>query len=368
MSSMSQIASDLYKYLTESDNRKPKAYDVQAEVLRIDGTTVWVKIPGGIDETPVSKTNNAKEGDQVMVRISGGKAWVLGNETNPATDDTVANTAMAQSNDAFEAANVAQAAAGIAQESADKAVSSAFIAQESARQAIISADTAQDSANQAINNAVIASNSAASANESATSATYHLSEIEQVIDVLSWISQHGTYTLTNDQTIVSGKWYFEKTSDNAYVVSSPELNPHSEGFYELSNVDSAITNYISTHIYLDDEGLNVRMDADQGAKLKITGTGIFLINQLGETIAQYSNSIVLGNPDSFHIELSPTHGLGFYQTSKEEDPYGNPTNRVAYIQYDRLFIQSATLTNNLQIGNFRWVVLEHRISLKYNPV
>lgn len=91
MSDINQLASGLYKTLTESDNRKPKAYDVKAKVLRIEDDTVWVKIPGGIDETPVQRTDNANPGDDVRVRVAGGRAWLVGNNTNPATDDKRAN-------------------------------------------------------------------------------------------------------------------------------------------------------------------------------------------------------------------------------------------------------------------------------------
>lgn len=80
--SMNQVASDLYQAISESDERKVKPYDTKAEVLRTEGNIVWVKIPGGVDETPVQRTNNANDGDQVMVRISGGRAWLLGNETS----------------------------------------------------------------------------------------------------------------------------------------------------------------------------------------------------------------------------------------------------------------------------------------------
>ena len=105
----------------------------------------------------------------------------------------------------------------------------------------------------------------------------------------------------------------------------------------------------------------------EGRASKRLATVFDLIDAEGHAVAQYSGAIVLGNPDEAHIELSPDYGLGFYQGTKIEQD-GVPTNRVAYIQEDRLFIRSATLTDSLRIGNFRWVVMEHRISLKYDPV
>ena len=372
MSNMNQIASDLYKFLTESDSKKPKSYDTKAEVIRVEGKIAWVKIPGGEDETPVSLTTNAKPGDQVVARISGGRAWLLGNQTNPPTDDTVANVAVEQSNDAIEAAKVSQAAAEIAGEAANNAINGADRAKDAAdtadsmaRAAIDSATRAENYAATAQTQAAFAIESASLANESANAATFKLDEVEKVLDVLNWVSSHGTYALTADETVVPGKWYFEKVNDS-YLVTTPASNPRQEGLYELSNVDAAVSEYIITHLYLDNSGLHVKLD-NSGAQLLISSTGIYIINSNGETIASYTGSIVLGPDNGTHIEITPTYGVSFYQTTKIEES-GVPMNRIAYIQSDRLFIQSATLTNNLQIGNFRWVVLDHRISLKYNPL
>lgn len=359
MSNMNQVASDLYKALTESDERTPKPYDTKAEVLRIEGDTAWVKIPGGIDETPVSKTNNANVGDQVMVRLSGGKAFILGNETSPATDDTQANAATQLAEGASGLAEAASDAALKAQEGANTAWRYAENASESANQA-------QDSANDAKSRANDAYNYANLAQDSANTATYHLSEVEKVVDVLAWISEHGEYEATNDETIIEGKWYFEKIGDN-YAVANPQSNPKLEGLYELSDVKTAVSNYIQTHLYLTNDGLYVRMDSDGGAQLQITGSGIYIKDDRGKIIAQYQSTIVLGDPEGTHIELSPNFGLGFYQSAKIEEG-GVPINRVAYIQNDRLYIQNAILTTSLRIGDFIWVVNDKRISLKYSPI
>ena len=48
-------------------NNKTNPFDSQAEVLRVEGDTAWVHIPGGVDETPVKLTTNAKAGDVVSV-------------------------------------------------------------------------------------------------------------------------------------------------------------------------------------------------------------------------------------------------------------------------------------------------------------
>ena len=95
-----------------------KPYDTSAEVVRVDGSTAWVHIPGGVDETPVQLSIDAKAGDSVNVRVSGGRAWITGNGSRPPTDDTRANAA-------HHTANVAQATAEEAQEAAEAAQAAA---------------------------------------------------------------------------------------------------------------------------------------------------------------------------------------------------------------------------------------------------
>ena len=76
--------------------KQPSPYDTTAEVTRIDGNTAWVHIPGGVDETPVQMSVNAKAGDTVRVRVGGGTAWLVGNDTAPPTDDKKAIEAQAK--------------------------------------------------------------------------------------------------------------------------------------------------------------------------------------------------------------------------------------------------------------------------------
>ena len=93
---------------------KTEPYDTEATVRRIEGGTAWVHIPGGVDETPVALTINAQAGDTVRVRVSGGSAWIVGNDTAPPTDDTTAEAAQ-------ETAETAQTIARTASQNADAA-------------------------------------------------------------------------------------------------------------------------------------------------------------------------------------------------------------------------------------------------------
>ena len=76
--------------LKEAVNEKVTPYDTTAKVLRTDGSTAWVHIPGGVQETPIAKTIDCKPGDVVQVRISGHSGTLTGNATVPPTGDAEA--------------------------------------------------------------------------------------------------------------------------------------------------------------------------------------------------------------------------------------------------------------------------------------
>lgn len=90
-----RIESELAK-LIRGDKPKTSPYDTSAEVLRVDNETgkAWIKIAGGVAETPADLTINAKSGDIVQVRVSGGNAFLVGNASAPPTDDTKAEKAI----------------------------------------------------------------------------------------------------------------------------------------------------------------------------------------------------------------------------------------------------------------------------------
>lgn len=88
-----KLADVLCGLIFDKRERDPEAYDTKATVRRIEDGKAYVHIPGGVDETPVDLTIDAKAGDTVQVRVSGGRAWLVGNRTAPPTDDTTARTA-----------------------------------------------------------------------------------------------------------------------------------------------------------------------------------------------------------------------------------------------------------------------------------
>lgn len=105
--SIDKVAKELLSTMKSADASGTKPYDASATVLRVEGDTAWVHIPGGVDETPVALTVNAKAGDTVQVRVSGGRAFIIGNVTAPPTDDTKAEEANTMAKTANTKANKA---------------------------------------------------------------------------------------------------------------------------------------------------------------------------------------------------------------------------------------------------------------------
>ena len=104
MSRTEEIIKGLTSAMSGQDRKKQTAYDTPATVTRIEGDTAWVHINGGVSETPVKLTISAKVGDTVQVRVGGGTAWLVGNQTAPPTDDTRADKAIEKAEEAGKTA------------------------------------------------------------------------------------------------------------------------------------------------------------------------------------------------------------------------------------------------------------------------
>lgn len=259
-------------------------YDTTAEVRRIEGKTAWVHIPGGVDETPVELTINAKEGDAVRVRVSGGQAWLVGNNTAPPTDDAEAKRAKATAGEAFQKANTAE---------------------ENAEQAAKAAESAQASAE--------------NASEYASRALVNLSTVQSVVETLAWITEHGTMTQTTDTEIDQTHVYFVVDAEGDYVVGSTHYSVVTEPrvediatYYELS-IDESLNNYVATHLAVTNEGLWI-LPATTGYKILIatgngttyTAAGTYIIDASGATVARFGSNVILGESSRGHATISRT--------------------------------------------------------------
>ena len=241
------VSKDLVDIIKGGEDKGTKPYDTPATVMRVDGSTVWVHIPGGVDETPVKKTINAKAGDTVQVRVSGGSAWLNGNASAPPTDDTQANIAVEY--------------ALVSSNAADSAVKSAKTASEAAADAVNTANSVHGIAVQAQADAADAKDAADNASEYAARALGNLSTVQSVTETLNWITAHGTMTLTSDVSLDPTHVYFVVDAGGDYtvngvtyaIVTEPDVDDIGT-YYELS-IDESLNNYVGTHLALTSEGL-----------------------------------------------------------------------------------------------------------------
>lgn len=88
------LEKELAQVINNLNKGGTKPYDTSAVVTRVEGSTAWVHIDQGVEETPVEMTIACKAGDTVKVRLSGGMAYLLGNNTAPPTDDRTALEAL----------------------------------------------------------------------------------------------------------------------------------------------------------------------------------------------------------------------------------------------------------------------------------
>lgn len=334
---LEKIKRDFIEAVTQTAQPKTSPYDTDAVVKRVEGDTAYVHITGGVSETPVNLTIDAKKGDKVKVRVSGGNAWIVGNQSAPPTDDATAK--------------VAENKAISATEKAEKALSNAELAEQDAERAHIAAESAQDSANSAQESANEASSSALSAYNSASQAIEQLSIVENVVGVLDLVSKNGEYALTDDTEIQADKWYFTRsgsgTSADPYVyqvVSVPVVEDIAT-YYELVSIDQAIQNYVSSHLALTNDGLYLQ---NETTRLLLSPTdGFIMYDQNGVPIAKYGTSAIIGDENGFHILITPNYNntgvgrLSFYRDAQ---------NEVAYISGDKLYITQSVVLQQMDIG------------------
>ena len=323
MSNVDKIAKDLAGIIKSSDSKATAPYDTKATVKKVENGIAWVQIPGGVDETPVQMTLSAKAGDTVQVRVSGGRAWITGNGTNPPTDDTRAN----------QAYNIADNAIIDAQ----RARNAADNAEASAADAKATADAVHDIAVQASEDAAEAEAAATTANTAATGALTGLSTVQDVIGMLNWAQENATYSLTQDTDIMPGKTYWTRsgagTAADPYVYT-PVPSPVKTAlgtYYEITGVDEAMGDFINAHLALTDEGLWILPDGMDTASYRVliaTGgqghtyedAGTYIIDSAGKTVAKLGEVITLGVNDNLESFMQ----LDYHSTQlidKEDNPY-----------------------------------------------
>lgn len=297
-----RIVKSLSNTIKAANKKKTSPYDTTATVKRVEGKTAYVHIPGGVDETPVEMTINAAPGDSVQVRVGGGKAWLVGNGSAPPTDDTRANQSYVKATEADEKAIIAGNAAESAQQSAEIAHTAAVNAQNSANEAKASAYNA---------------------NEYSTRALASLSTVQSVAETLTWITQHGTMTLTTDTEVNPTHVYFVVDATGDYVVGNTHyslvIEPKDSElstYYELS-IDESLNNYVGTHLAVTGEGLwllpagqnSYKVLIATGAGTTYTTAGTYIINDTGGQVASFrADGVTIGELLSGKTRVELTSG------------------------------------------------------------
>lgn len=297
-----QIKNDLIEAIRSSEPAT-KAYDTDAQVVRVEGSTAWVHIPGGVDETPVKLTIDVKAGDKVQLRVSGGSAWIVGNETAPPTDDTTAKTAYA----------AAVSAEGQAKSAMDYAGDAAAAAASAEHSAVV--------ANGAANNALV-----------------QLSVVEDVAGTLNWIREHGSYTQTEDTTVVENKIYFIYQDGDYIPIANPDpgANPAAAGWYEL-DVSSSQAEYIMAHLAVTSAGLWV-LPASQYAERQVTDSnGNTLVDSQGNQLVDWA--VDPQNASGYKVLLSAAGMIVYDETGAAVASYG-PTTTIGKTYGNNVYIDS----------------------------
>jgi len=191
-----------------------------------------------------------------------------------------------------------------------------------------------------------AQESADVARTSASNALNQLSVVESVVGVLDLLSKHGTYSQITDTEAVAenGKWYFTRSGSGTtadpytYSVANVIVGDSVTGYYELTDIDEAITNYVSSHLALTDDGLSLQQDGSD-YRILISTNGLKIIGANGATVASYGTDTIIGNQTGFHVKIDGTE-LGFYQG----------TQRVAYINNNQLYITQSVVLQQMDLG------------------
>lgn len=213
-------------------------------------------------------------------------------------------------------------------------------AAEYAKDRAIAAETAatiaEGKAAQAVRAASTAEGKAEEASTYANSALSQLGIVEDVIGVLTWASEHGSFTQTSDTSVQEGKVYFtydSSTGDYTPVVT-PASNPSAAGYYELTRVDEAMETFIMSHLAVTSRGLwvlpngintgsvtpasgeaedDARARLGNKYKVLLSSDGMYIYDGSGALVSTYGESITfsanraqyIGNNNAY-IVFDPT--------------------------------------------------------------
>lgn len=206
-----------------------------------------------------------------------------------------------------------------------------------------SVQAASDAAAEADRKAGLAAEAASAAQDSADTATLYatsalgqLGVVQDVIGVLTWASEHGSFQLTSDSEIQDGKVYFtydSGTGDYTPVIDAQESALST--YYELT-VDEAMDSFIMSHLAVTQRGLwvlpggintgsvtpetgealvDARARLGNNYKMLLANDGTYIYDGSGHLVTTYGESITfdssrpqyIGNEDAY-IFYTPASG------------------------------------------------------------
>lgn len=229
------------------------------------------------------------------------------------------------------------------------------------------------------------------AQQSAETAVTQLSVVENVVGVLDLVSKNGTYGLTSDTEVTPNKWYFTRTGTAPnymyQVVQNPTGDPSTQGWYELTGIDEAIQNYVSSQLVVDDSGLWLKTAGMQTKVLLSSTDGVVLHGTDGTVVGKYGSTAQIGDGAGFHIEMGAWYKLTedtaiditktyytrtgtastgyvytavespvvadigtYYEKMPPELAFYDGQNKVAYIRNDKLFIEQSVVVKQMDVG------------------
>lgn len=251
----------------------------------------------------------------------------------------IVSTAAAQ---AQSDADTAKSAAISAQADAGDALIAAGNAVTQAGNATAAAQTASAQAERAAAEASEARTQSGIANSYANAALNQLNIVQNVVGVLDLLSTNATYQLTADTTVQPGKWYFTRSGTSPNYVYTVVTNPNDDdiaNYYELTDIDAAVKNYVTSRLAVTADGLWLQDPSMQSKVLLSSTDGVVLYGPDGTIIGKYGSTAQIGDAASFHIEMDGTE-LGFYQADR----------KVAYISNQQLYITQSVVLQQMDLG------------------
>lgn len=281
---------------------------------------------------------------------SGATASSVGSDSRAAYNKSVVVLANEAKAVAIDAQAVASAAAGLLsdmQAAATAAQTTLTGIYQDAEDALTNATAAQTSAEGAAASASDAALQASTANAYANSALDQLGIVQDVVGVLNLLSTNATYQLTTDTEIVPGKWYFTRSGtspDYVYtVVNNPDVSDIGT-YYEMTDIDAAVKNYVTSRLTVTSDGLLIQDPSMQTRILLSPDEGVVLRGPDGSVIGKYGSTAQIGDEAGFHISLSGTR-LGFWRGSETD-----PNNEIAYISGQQLYITKSVVLQRMDLG------------------